>query len=153
VNRHFLPFAEEYELLAPMAREIARLNFEGKIKTAVEEKSVTSQSLDFGKWKADVRYGLPGFGDNPPGNPLVDGRVLVANLGPDEFLVTGIDARVTFKLSPSEKARQGEYVRVEEVRYENGNWRFIRIWNGDQTDWGLNFKHEACVLRIKLDTY
>ncbi len=154
-EKSILPFAEEYELLAPMAREIARLNFDGKIKTAVEEKSVTNQSLDFGKWKVDVRYGLPefGFGGNPPGNPLTDGRVLVANLGPDEFLVTGIDARVTFKLSPSEKSKQAEYVRVEEGRYENGNWHFTRIWNGDQTDWGLNFKHVPYVLRVKLDTY
>jgi beta-galactosidase GanA len=149
------PFAEEYKLFAPMVREIARLNFEGKIKTAIEEKSVTSQSLDFGKWQVDVSYGVPefGFGNNPPGNPLPDGRVLVAQLGPDEFLVTGIDARVVFKLSPSEKGKQVEYVRVEEGRYENGNWHFLRIWNGDQTDWGLNFKHVPYVLRVKLDTY
>lgn len=67
--------------------------------------------------------------------------------------MTGFDARVTFKLSPSGKGKQAEYVRVEEGRYENGNWHFIRIWNGDQTDWGLNFKHVPYALRVKLDTY
>jgi hypothetical protein len=149
------PFAEEYKLLAPMVREIARLNFAGRLKTAVEEKSVPMQSLNFENWQVDVSYGVPefGFGNNPPGNPAADGRVLVAELGPDEFLVTGIDARVVFRPSPSANGKQMEYVHVEEGRYENGNWHFIRIWNGDQTDWGLNFKHVPYVLRVKLDRY
>jgi hypothetical protein len=34
----FAPTAQNYQLIAPMMREIARLNFEGKLQTAVEEK-------------------------------------------------------------------------------------------------------------------
>jgi beta-galactosidase GanA len=44
-------------------------------------------------------------------------------------------------------------IRVEEGVYENGNWKFTRIWNGDQTDWGLNFKSNPHVLRVKLGTF
>ena len=30
---------------------------------------------------------------------------------------------------------------------------FLRIWNGDQTDYGLNFTTEPQVLRVKLMTF
>jgi beta-galactosidase GanA len=148
------PFAENYRLFAPMLREIAQLNFEGKLKTAVEEKGAPRQQLDFGQWQVSVAYGVPqfGFGTHPPGNANCNGRVLVAQLGPNEFLVMGIDARVEFNV-PASSGKRIEYIRVEEGRYENGKWRAIRIWNGDQTDWGLNFTHAPQVLRVNLGTY
>jgi beta-galactosidase GanA len=43
--------------------------------------------------------------------------------------------------------------RVEEGHYENGVWVFERVWNGDQTDWGLNFTSACQLLRVKLATY
>jgi hypothetical protein len=44
-------------------------------------------------------------------------------------------------------------MKVEEGVYENGTFRFQRIWNGDQTDWGLNFGAEPLVLRLSVGTY
>ena len=154
-DKTMLPFADNYRLLKPFAREIAELNFEGKLKTAVEEKGTPRKSIDFGKWQVMVSYGLPqfGFGTNPPGNPDAEGRALVAQLSADEFLVTGFDARVDFELAPSITEKKMQYIRVEEGVYENGDWKFLRIWNGDQTDWGLNFKSSPQVLRVKLGTY
>ena len=43
--------------------------------------------------------------------------------------------------------------RVEEGHYENGTWIMERVWNGDQTDWGLNFGERTHVLKIKMATY
>ena len=43
--------------------------------------------------------------------------------------------------------------RVEEGNYEHGKWIFERIWNGDQTDWGLNFTGLPQVLRVRLAEY
>lgn len=153
-----IPFGEEYALLRPMAGEIARLSFEGKLKTAVEEAesdSVHSEKLSFGKWEVTVSYGLPqfGFGYNPPGNSKRNGCALVAKLGSDEFLVTGIDARVSFNVSPSYHGQHMEFLRVEQGRYVDGSWKFLRLWNGDQTDWGLNFKQEPYILHVKLGTF
>jgi Domain of unknown function (DUF5597) len=31
----------------------------------------------------------------------------------------------------------------------NGKWQFLRVWNGDQTDWGLNFTSVPQVLRVR----
>jgi len=42
---------------------------------------------------------------------------------------------------------------VEEGRYEGGVFRPARIWNGDETDWALNFGSAAQVLRVQLGTY
>lgn len=149
------PFAANYRLLGPMQREIARLNFEGKLRAVAEQKGKPSQTFEFGRWQVKVSYGLPqfGFGNNPPGNPNSDGRALIAQLGADEFLVTGINARVDFEVPPSVTGQHMDYLRVEEGQYKDGQWQFKRIWNGDQTDWGLNFKQIPHVLRIKLMTY
>jgi hypothetical protein len=40
----------------------------------------------------------------------------------------------------------------EEGRYENRTWKFLRLWNGDETDFGLNFFHQGKVVRVKLGT-
>ena len=146
--------AENYALIAPMQREIARLNFEGNLKTAVEEEGAAQAKLDFGKWQATVSFGFPQFdgGPKPPGSKDHHGRALVAQLSPDEFLVTGIDARVELALPPGEKGHM-QILRAEEGVYENGAWKILRLWNGDQTDWGLNFTHLNKVVHVKLGTY
>jgi beta-galactosidase GanA len=43
--------------------------------------------------------------------------------------------------------------QVEEGRYQNGKWIFERVWNGDQTDYGLNFTSYPQVLHVRLATY
>ena len=51
--------AENYALLAPLDRVIARLNYEGKLQTAVEEEGRPEQTLKFGRWQANVGFGFP----------------------------------------------------------------------------------------------
>jgi beta-galactosidase GanA len=148
------PFAMNYKVVAPMMRELAQLSFDGKVKAVAEKKGAPSQSIELGPWKAQVSYGLPqfGFGNNPPGNPTPVGRALIAQLGENEFLVTGFHCRVDFQRTAGSK-QQREYLRVEEGSYDKGKWKVRRLWNGDQTDWGLNFTEQAQVLRVKLGTY
>jgi len=151
------PFAMNYELCAPMMRQLAQLAFDGKVHAVAEKKGRPVQTMDLGAWKVDVRYGLPqfGFGDKPPGNPEPIGRALVAEIGPDEFLVTGFHCRVDFQTGAagSGAGKQRQYLRVEEGTYEKGKFKFLRLWNGDQTDWGLNFTSSPQVLQVKLGTY
>jgi beta-galactosidase GanA len=148
-------FALNYELVGPMQQEIAKLNFEGKLQAVAEEKGQPSQSLDFGSWKATISYGLPQFGpgNHPPGNASPIGRALIAQLGDNEFLVAGFFSRVDFKPSDTGSSKQRQFIRVEEGSYQNGVWHFARIWNGDQTDWGLNFTSSPQVLRVTLGTF
>jgi hypothetical protein len=148
------PFALNYRLVSPMNREIARLAFEGKLRSVVEEKDTPSKTIELGAWRATVSYGLGHFGpgDRPPGNPEPMGRAMVAELGGAEFLVAGFFCRVDFQpREPSSKQRQ--YLRVEEGAYDGGTFRPLRIWNGDQTDWGLNFSSVPQVLRVSVGTF
>jgi beta-galactosidase GanA len=164
-------FARLYALFAPMARVWAKLSFEGRVWGVSEpidtdpvadlwhppsgdEPADPVQHIDLGDWTAEVTYGRPMFGQTPPaGNDPSSGGVVIAELGPDEYLMTGFDARVSFSPSRELDGRQMIYARVEEGHFEDGQWVFERVWNGDQTDWGLNFSGNPHVLKVRLATY
>jgi Domain of unknown function (DUF5597) len=148
-------FALNYKLAGPMQRELAEWEFEGKLKAVAEDPAVHTQTMEFGPWTATVAYGFKQFDRRreAPGNADPVGRALVAQLGPDEFLVTGVSARVDFRLADAASGKHREFVRVEEGTYVDGRWKFLRIWNGDQTDYGLNFTTQPQVLRVTLMTY
>jgi hypothetical protein len=146
--------AQNYALLGPLDRVIARANFEGHLKTAVEEEGAPEQRLDFGRWQALVGFGFPQRDgeQQPPGTGKSNGRALVIQQGPDDFLVTGIDARVTFMLAPGAPGHT-QILRAEQGVYDGDDWKPERIWNGDQTDRGLNFRDLPQVVRIHLGAY
>lgn len=174
-------FAQNYRLLAPMAREWAKLNFERKLwgvaepvdtnatnekiwnaeATPEEQKAEAAknaanytQLLDLGLWDAEVTYGRHMFWIDPPvGNHPSSGGVLIAQLSDNEYLVTGYRARVTFKGSAELQGKKYMIDRVEEGHYKDGQWVFERVWNGDQTDWGLNFTSRMHLLKVRMATY
>jgi beta-galactosidase GanA len=77
----------------------------------------------------------------------------VAKLSDNEFLVAGLNARITFGAGQA-NAKKGMLLdRVEEGHFENGKWVFERVWNGDQTDYGLNFTGQPVILKVRLATY
>ena len=92
--------------------------------------------------------------DPPAGNHPASGGALIAKLSDDEFLVTALRARVTFTPSKEIASLPVMIERVEEGHFdEQGNWIFERVWNGDQTDWGLNFNNEPHILKVKMTTW
>lgn len=147
--------ALNYRIIGPIMREVARLNFEGSLQAVAEDADVHVQTIVMGSWKAEISYGVSRFGSAgaPKGNPEAIGGALVGRLGNDEFLVTGHACRVDFSPSdPLSKAKR-EYLRVEEGTYEGGTFVPVRIWNGDQTDWGLNFGSTPVAVRVRLRAY
>ncbi len=175
--------ARNFVLVGPMQREIARLNFEGKLKAVAEpvlfkgaEQGKLTQTLPFGSWNAVVSYGSARFGPSTAGsNPTPEGRALVAQLGDNQFLVAGYFCTVDFFPAGTEQQRKSQHIvegtgqtpsalidgkwqhrqflRVEQGIYENGVFKLIRTQNGDATDWGLVFGEEPTVLRVSLATY
>ncbi|MBX2857172.1 MAG: DUF5597 domain-containing protein [Cellvibrionaceae bacterium] len=114
-----------------------------------------TQRADMGLWDVEVTYGRPMFWTDPPkGNPVASGGALVAKLGDNQFLVTALHARVDIKPSEELKGQRSMHLRVEEGHFDSrGNWVFERVWNGDQTDWGLNFDAKHHLLKITMATY
>ncbi|MEE1898702.1 DUF5597 domain-containing protein [Flavobacterium rakeshii] len=162
------PTTINFELFTPMASEIARLNFDGKIQTAVQlvpvdptadrgnavdrVNYITDKTLHLKSWDADVAFGTfsrLSRSEFQPQHP--DGRFLIAELSENQFLVCGYHCRVMFKPSGKNKNSNWQYLTVEEGHYENGVFKVERILNGDQTDWGLNFDRPK-VLRVTLYT-
>ncbi len=146
--------ARNYVLIGPMSREIAQLEFDGKLRTAVQEPGQAVQELDFGAWQATVVFGPPQiFGGPAPDAKDAHGAALVAQLGPDEFLVTGIDARVVFHLLGKLPDVHSQVVSAEQGAYDNGIWKPLRLLNGDEGDNGTSFSQKPEVVRVRLGRF
>jgi beta-galactosidase GanA len=175
-NAFLEPTAQNYRLVEPMMREIARLNFEGKLQATAEPDDQSDQVLHFSDWDALVSYRprrRPSETTEQKHEPI--GRALVAQIGAGQFLVTGIDCTVDFRPAgslaqqkaggiafgtgqiPSAKIDGSwlhrQFLRVEEGQYVEGAFNFERILNGDQTDFGLRFTSAPEVLHVSLSTY
>lgn len=154
------PFASNYHLLAPMARTWAKLAYEGDVWGSSETDERTPETLDLGRWIATVRYDKGTFGASDwawikprPVNPLgADGGVIIARLGPDQFLITGRMARIDFTPSPK-TGKHAQFVRVEEGKFADGRWVFHHVWNGDETDYGVNFTTVPRIVKVTLAPY
>jgi beta-galactosidase GanA len=142
--------------LAPIDRLLAKAAAEGRLQAITEQPGQPRRVLVFGDWQVTVSFGAPHWGDAPPilpGNPDHGGRLLVARIGADEFLVTGFAARAEFSRVAVDN-RHGQLLRVEQGRYVNGRWQFEKVLNGDETDYGLNFRaSDPPLLRVRLGTY
>lgn len=150
------PVAANFELLSPAMREFARLSYEGRLHASAEAVETHVEEIPLGRWTAVVSYGAARmFGKAPPpkGNPEPVGGAIIAQLGTDSFLVTGRFCRVDFRLSNPSSPLQREFLRVEEGSYNDGRFVPTRIWNGDETDLGLNFRGGPHLLRVLLGTY
>lgn len=148
------PFALAYRAVTPIASLLAELSLKGRVWGVSEPETEHGQSFTLGAapWKVDVSYGMGQFGvGQAPGNPKPMGGAVVAEMGPNDYLVTGVHARVDFSTTKEGQARI--YDRVEEGRFVNGQWVVDRIWNGDQTDYGLNLTDRTPLLRVRLATY
>jgi hypothetical protein len=175
------PVGMNYRMLEPIMREVARLNFEGKVKAVEEERGRTSATLDFGSWSAIINFRLPGRGPGGfgagPGAPAAasstatntptppTGRALVAQLKENQFFITGSSCTIEFK--PASGAHR-DWLRVEEaeplalkpIASHDGRdyspasaFRVNRILNGDETDHALPFGTTPQTLRVTLGTY
>jgi hypothetical protein len=174
--------ARNFRLVAPMQREIARLNFEGKLQAVAEpvhfkgsDQGDPRHTMHFGSWDAVVTYGTAMFGPPTAANPTSQGRALVAQLSDNQFLVAGYFCTVDFYPAGTAQQRATQHIvkgaqqipsalidgkwqhrqflRVEQGVYDNGVFKLLRSQNGDATDYGLKFGDEPIVLRVTLATY
>ena len=163
LNGEMLSQVEGFRLLGTFDRELAALKYAGRVKTAVEENGISQKELEFGAgagaWRALVSF-PPSY--DPPASPVSTtsdttglhvGRAVVAALGQNEFLVAGIDCRVQFLLPVHANGKQGQMLKVEEGHYDGTTWVPQRLWNGDETDYGLNFGGKGSLLRVTMGSF
>jgi beta-galactosidase GanA len=154
-------FASKFALMAPIARDWAKLAFEHPTIGFAKGDDASDQLQILGRWKITAQYGLWAFGDPTwtfmkfPPNPKKDlpvGGAALIQLGPDEFLLAGSDVRINFALTAPAPVETSGFLSVEEGTFQNGRWIMSRRWNGDQTDYGLNLD-KPTLLKVRLGTY
>ena len=151
------PFERVFRMFGPIQRQWAQWAFDGKTRGTGEADDRQPQQLDFPGWTAKLTYRLGRFGEPEwggefakpaPGTEEPNGGAAMAQIGPDEFILIG--HRVRVRMSPAEGS-SGMLLRAEEGRYDaQGRWQMLRVWNGDQVDWGLNLPAEPVMLKLTM---
>ena len=154
-------FAKPYGVFAGMQREWARIAFEHPTWGAAKPDDDAPATTIMGEWSITASWGEWQFGlkswswlksDPAPWGKEPIGGVAVAQLSPDEFLLTGDHVRVTFGTRPGGPAN-GLVVKVEEGHFDQGRWVMERLWNGDQTDYGINLVDRPAILKVTMGRY
>jgi len=155
-------FAASFRLLGQAARGWAKIASDNPTWGAAKGADGADRETRFGRWKATAQFARWQFGEDDwtwlerDEHPLKDepvGGALVAQLGPDRFLVTGQHVRVRLALAEAQGGEQAQILSAEEGQFVNGEWRMRRRWNGDQIDYGFNFGAEPVWLMIEMGTY
>jgi hypothetical protein len=118
-----------------MLPQLVQWGFEGKIKTVVEQQDHANQIVDLGAWQAIVSFGTGDRAELQP-NPAADGKLMIVQLSEDKFMLIGAKCHVVFKPAGKNTGKAWQYLAVKEGSYLNGIFKQLRIWNGDETDWG-----------------
>ncbi len=100
-----------------------------------------------GDWVVEARFGFPQRDGQPaPGSPNRSGRLLVAQLGSNEFLLTGLGGAVFFHRPGLLPGIRMQIMAAEEGFYTPATtpgapdvWHRTRLLNGDETDRGITF--------------
>ena len=153
------PLALPYAAVGSIMRDWARIAFERPTWGVAKPDDGLTQSTTMGAWTIAASWGEWQFGLKswtwlkaaPPAwasEPI--GGVAVAQLSADEFLVVGDHVRLEFKAAGE---ASGMVVRVEEGIFRDGKWVMSRIWNGDQTDYGINLLDRPQVLKVTMGRY
>jgi beta-galactosidase GanA len=155
-------FAANYRLFRPIAGDWARLAFANPAWGVAKTADGADQATVMGRWRVTAQFGLWQFGErdwtwietrpHPDAQRPVGGAAIIQT-GADEFLVAGSRLRIRFALAAPAEGENMQLLSVEEGTFEGGRWTMRRRWNGDQTDYGLNFTGEPVLLRVRLGTY
>lgn len=153
-------FALPYSALAPIMRDWARIAYTRPTWGAAKPDDSSAREAVMGRWKITATWGQWQFGEKewtwlpsepPPWADEPVGGVAVAQLSGHEYLVVGDHVRVRF--SPAGGEPNGVILSVEEGTFRDGKWVATRVWNGDQTDYGINLVDKPQVLKITTGFY
>ncbi|MCC2975196.1 DUF5597 domain-containing protein [Sphingomonas sp. PL-96] len=153
-------FALPYGVFSGMMRDWARIAFERPTWGAAKPDDGAEVRTTMGDWKVSAGWGEWQFGEKawtwlksekPAWADAPVGGIAVAQLSADQFLVTGDHVRVRFE--DAKGAKNAILLRVEEGHFAEGRWVTDRVWNGDQTDYGINIIDRPTLLRVTMGHY
>ena len=134
---------------------IADLQGTDKLQVAVEAQGISGKNLFFDKY--DMALSERGFTFGPPVTeptpaPTGQGRLMVAQLAPDEFLFMGASAVADIRPAFGSGYTVAQYLRVEIGNYEDGVWKVSSVINGDISR-GVSLPASGAMIKVKLIRY
>jgi hypothetical protein len=141
---------------------ITELQGTEKLKAAVEERGTGARNLIFTNYDVMVRFHPRGRQSAEAAGPFAataaepSGRALIAELGPDEFLVMGFGSAVEFRPVQGSDYTAAQLVSNEQGVYENGVWRTTvpgQTAQGDYTGPIVTLPETGALVKVKLMKY
>jgi hypothetical protein len=142
---------------------ITELQGTPRLKAAVEEEGIGARNLIFSNYDLLVRFrrvARQPAGAPPPAPASIPseptGRVLIAELSPDEFLLMGFDSAVEFRPAQGSDFTAAQLLKVEEGYFENGAWKATRAGTTSQGDYSpatVNLAARGARMRVTLMRY
>jgi len=150
----FVDLGADYRLVQASTPAIIDLQAAGKLRAAIEEEGIRGKNLINDRYHILVRF-LPAPAP-PSQSPAPTARVLVGELGPDEFLIIGFQAGVDFRPALGSGFTSAQFLQVEEGVYENGQWKTTNIgrtYQGSYTPPSVSLPAQGAIYRVKLMRY
>ncbi|WP_320450742.1 DUF5597 domain-containing protein [Sphingomonas sp. CFBP8993] len=153
-------FAGPYGAVAGVMRDWAQAAYEHPTWGAAKPDDGSDRQTVLGDWRIRAEFGQWQFGekswtwlksDPAPWKAEPVGGMAVVQLSRDEFLMVGDHVRARFE--PATPDPRAMVVRVEEGHFAQGRWVMDRVWNGDQTDYGINIIDRPVVLKVVMGRY
>jgi hypothetical protein len=155
--------AADFRVVQSALPIIAELQGTEKLKAAVEETGTGARNLIFGNYDALVRFHPPGrqpagtVGQAAAAGPVEpSARALIAEVGPDEFLVMGFDSSVEFRPVQGSSYTAAQLLVQETGEYVDGVWKAAGPGlkaQGDYTGPLVNLPAGGSMVKIKLMRY
>jgi hypothetical protein len=149
LEERFADLGADYRLVKAAMPAVLDLQATGKLKAAIAEDVIRGKNLIFDRYHLLVHF----LQATPP---TPSSRVLVGELGPDEFLIMGFDATVDFRPTVGSDFTAAQFLQVEEGVYENGVWNTTnrgRTYQGSYTPPSIRLPAQGAIFRVKLMRY
>ena len=145
-----------YQICGPAMNIIADLQGTGKLQATVEEQGIRGKNLFFENYDMAIRFGSNRFfasnNDAEPA-PAGPGRLVVAQLGPDEFLFMGASVVVDVRPAYGSGFTWAQYLRAEVGTYEDGKWKVSSVLRGEISERGLRLPANGAMIKARLTRY
>ena len=154
LEARFVDLGADYRLINATMPAILELQAAGKLRAAIADDVIRGKNLIFDRYHLLARFTTPPAPPSQP--PTPSARVLVGELGPDEFLILGFNAAVDIRPTMGTGFTAAQFLQVEEGVYENGVWKTTnrgRTYQGSYAPPSVSLPAQGAIFRVKLMRY
>lgn len=150
------PLGKIYDLVKQLTPVIEANKGLGKIDGVLLDKENKSQIVQLGNYEFTFKHDYTlNWSDGAKEETWPMSSAIIIEIGKDEFYIAGSGIVVTFKPIKNTNLNVG-ILKTDQGKFENGVWKTIRHFNGDQTHQGRHIRISVGdyeIQKVKLYTY